>query len=336
MFQWQTAGLDITSTVEEVDAPRRIAGGGPTQGIVAVHVWTFEERQSGVLVHTEESWEGDPVNAQTEALQAALDGSLLPGWRASSAKRRERSTRMGQTVRGRRARTLSYLSRKQPDTWPDQPTERFDTGAVPLEDPQSVTSGGARRDRPPGRSSSQEVGLTISLCWTVLGAPSPATRASNVRQVTWLVDDDNPGWSRVRNEAIQAALRMGRDYAAALGVSLASPCRTGSRHRAAGRVRRQPSPARKFSASAAAGGGHGGEDVDTPTLDPMPQDLSAVIEARFRTTPATVVARDRRSRESAIVGRAHARSRSRVRWLHRPRLPPSAPGRSAVRRNGRW
>jgi hypothetical protein len=29
-----------------------------------------------VLVHTEESWEGDPVRAQPEEMQQALDGSL--------------------------------------------------------------------------------------------------------------------------------------------------------------------------------------------------------------------------------------------------------------------
>ena len=29
-----------------------------------------------MLVHTEESWEGEPVLAQTEVLQAALDASL--------------------------------------------------------------------------------------------------------------------------------------------------------------------------------------------------------------------------------------------------------------------
>ena len=68
--------LDITSTVEEVDAPRRIVWGGPAQGIIAVHVWTLDQQGDGVLVRTEESWEGEPVSAQVEELQAALDGSL--------------------------------------------------------------------------------------------------------------------------------------------------------------------------------------------------------------------------------------------------------------------
>jgi len=76
VFRWQTAGLDITSTVEEIDAPRRIVWGGPAQGIVAVHVWTFEPQDDAVLVRTAESWEGDPVTAQAETLQGALDASL--------------------------------------------------------------------------------------------------------------------------------------------------------------------------------------------------------------------------------------------------------------------
>ena len=75
-FRWQTAGLDITSTVQEVEPLRRIVWGGPAQGIVAIHVWTFEQQAGGVLVRTDESWEGEPVDAQTEPLQQALDGSL--------------------------------------------------------------------------------------------------------------------------------------------------------------------------------------------------------------------------------------------------------------------
>jgi uncharacterized protein YndB with AHSA1/START domain len=76
VFRWQTAGLDITSTVQEIDAPRRIVWGGSAQGIVAVHAWTLQPQDDGILVRTEESWEGEPVNAQVEMLQGALDGSL--------------------------------------------------------------------------------------------------------------------------------------------------------------------------------------------------------------------------------------------------------------------
>jgi hypothetical protein len=76
VFRWHTAGLDITSTVEEVDEPHRIVWRGPAQGIIAVHVWRLKPEESGVLVQTAESWEGAPVDAQIEALQSALDDSL--------------------------------------------------------------------------------------------------------------------------------------------------------------------------------------------------------------------------------------------------------------------
>lgn len=76
VFRWQTAGLDITSTVGEIDPPKRIAWGGPAQGTTAVHVWTLDPQDDGVLVKTQESWEGDPVDAQVETLQGALDKSL--------------------------------------------------------------------------------------------------------------------------------------------------------------------------------------------------------------------------------------------------------------------
>ncbi|GAA3998279.1 SRPBCC family protein [Streptomyces sp. NBC_01352] len=77
VFRWSVHGLqDITSTVKQVSPERRIVWGGPAQGITAVHVWTFHQKPDGVHVHTEESWSGDPVEADTPALQAALDASL--------------------------------------------------------------------------------------------------------------------------------------------------------------------------------------------------------------------------------------------------------------------
>jgi len=75
-FHWQTAGLQITSTVKELDPPRRIVWAGPAQGITAIHVWELTPTDHGVLVHTEESWDGEPVRAQTATLQQALDASL--------------------------------------------------------------------------------------------------------------------------------------------------------------------------------------------------------------------------------------------------------------------
>lgn len=90
-FRWQTFGLDITSTVEEIDAPHRIVWGGPAGGIVGVHVWELTSREDGVLVHTEESWDGEEVSAQAETLQGALDGSLR-GWLENLKRAAENAT----------------------------------------------------------------------------------------------------------------------------------------------------------------------------------------------------------------------------------------------------
>ncbi|MFE9866468.1 SRPBCC family protein [Streptomyces sp. NPDC005506] len=76
VFRWATEGLDITSTVKQVEHKKCLAWGGPAQGINAIHVWTFTPIKNGVLVHTEESWTGAPVVANTVTLQTALDTSL--------------------------------------------------------------------------------------------------------------------------------------------------------------------------------------------------------------------------------------------------------------------
>ncbi|MDT0609051.1 SRPBCC family protein [Streptomyces lancefieldiae] len=74
---WSAEGLeDITSTLKQAQPGRPIVWGGPAQGITAVHMWTFTQAKDGVHVHTEESWTGDPVTADTAYLQRALDASL--------------------------------------------------------------------------------------------------------------------------------------------------------------------------------------------------------------------------------------------------------------------
>ena len=71
-FRWQTAGLDITSTISQVVPKSR----SPASGIDGVHIWEFNKQDDGVLVRTTESWNGEPVHANVAALQSALDESL--------------------------------------------------------------------------------------------------------------------------------------------------------------------------------------------------------------------------------------------------------------------
>ena len=76
-FSWHTSGLDIESTIYRVEPERRTLWGGPAHGIVGVHEWTFAPAEGGTRVETAESWSGEPVEADVEAMQAALDGSLV-------------------------------------------------------------------------------------------------------------------------------------------------------------------------------------------------------------------------------------------------------------------
>ncbi|ARF81851.1 SRPBCC family protein [Kitasatospora aureofaciens] len=75
-FTWRTHGMEITSTVHELVPGARIVWGGPAHGIEGVHVWTFEQSGDRVVVRTEESWSGAPVDAATDQLAAALRTSL--------------------------------------------------------------------------------------------------------------------------------------------------------------------------------------------------------------------------------------------------------------------
>jgi uncharacterized protein YggE len=96
----------------------------------------------------------------------------------------------------------------------------------------------------------------------------------------WGVDDDNPAWPGLRAEAIQAALRKGADYAAALGGTLVRVEHVADAGLLSG-------GAMDFSRGRASwveqsGGGRG--PGDAPSLTPVPQQLIAVIDARVLAT----------------------------------------------------
>lgn len=111
-----------------------------------------------------------------------------------------------------------------------------------------------------------------------LGAVLAVREAVTVDEVSWHVDWDNPAWPGVRADAVQAAIAKGRDYAAALGGSL-----RGVEHIAdAGLLNGGGAPSgfaghRAMTRAASLGGA----EPDAPSLDPVPQELAAVIEARF-------------------------------------------------------
>lgn len=97
-----------------------------------------------------------------------------------------------------------------------------------------------------------------------------------IMHVQWFVDSDNPQWSEVRLEAIAAAMSKGRDYAAALGSRLVSVEHVADLGLLAGAAGPQ---LRGMALAAGASGESGG------SLDPVPQNIGAAVEARFRMAP---------------------------------------------------
>lgn len=76
-FLWHTAGLSIRSTIYVVTERARTLWGGTVSGITGIHEWTFLETGDGVRVRTEESWSGEPVEANLAMAQTGLDQSLV-------------------------------------------------------------------------------------------------------------------------------------------------------------------------------------------------------------------------------------------------------------------
>jgi uncharacterized protein len=118
-----------------------------------------------------------------------------------------------------------------------------------------------------------------------LGAALSTHQDMHVHNVTWQVDSDNPGWAQVRAAAIHAAIDKGRDYAAALGVSLIEVLHVAD----AGLLNGDPQRVGTEHALSAMWRG-GGAPADTPSLDPEPQDLTATIDARLRASPVALTA----------------------------------------------
>ena len=112
-----------------------------------------------------------------------------------------------------------------------------------------------------------------------------------IHHTGWNVDPDNPAWRQVRTAAIHSAIRKGRDYAAALGGSLLQVLHIADVGLLGGEG--SGGGARHMSGSGwfpqAAMATAGGPQPGAPSLDPVPQELVATIEARFTTTGISLV-----------------------------------------------
>lgn len=78
-FRWKAGGAAITSALQEVEPKSRIVWTGKLLGIRAVHVWIFEERADGVLVRTEESFDGLLARLFAKSMRRMLALSLAKG-----------------------------------------------------------------------------------------------------------------------------------------------------------------------------------------------------------------------------------------------------------------
>jgi hypothetical protein len=178
-------------------------------------------------------------------------------------------------------------------------------GAVPFDDStgrrpltwsahSSATHEEFYHDQQTGRMRrSGQVTATVALRVTVrdlasledLSGALAAAPGLNVHGVTWHVDWDNPAWPQVRAAAIGAAIGKARDYAAALGATV----RHVEHIADAGLLGGDTAPYQSVGfATAKAFGGGGGDQPGTPALTPVPQELIATIEARFRTTDVSL------------------------------------------------
>ncbi|MGD1046657.1 MAG: SRPBCC domain-containing protein [Bacteroidota bacterium] len=75
-FHWKSGNSSIVSILQEVEPERRIAWTGRILGIRAIHVWTFQQTDKGVLVQTEESFEGLLVRFLSGPMRRMLRSSL--------------------------------------------------------------------------------------------------------------------------------------------------------------------------------------------------------------------------------------------------------------------
>jgi hypothetical protein len=75
-FRWRAGAGTITSTIEQLEPPRRIVWTGTSLGIKAMHVHTLEPRDLSTLVRTAESFDGVVARLLRGRLQKTLDAAL--------------------------------------------------------------------------------------------------------------------------------------------------------------------------------------------------------------------------------------------------------------------
>jgi hypothetical protein len=92
-FDWTSNGFSVTSTIYDIVEGARVLWGGTANGITGVHEWLFTETADGVYVVTNESFAGQPVEADVTGMRSLLDASLTSWLGHLKAAAESRSTR---------------------------------------------------------------------------------------------------------------------------------------------------------------------------------------------------------------------------------------------------
>jgi hypothetical protein len=90
-FNWNSGGISIVSTLQEIQPTTKLVWTGKAIGIRAIHVWSLQPTPTGVLVLTSESFEGWLVSLMRKATQKALDESLVAWLNELKRRAEERS-----------------------------------------------------------------------------------------------------------------------------------------------------------------------------------------------------------------------------------------------------
>jgi hypothetical protein len=93
-FRWKAGPGTITSTLEQVEPPRRIAWSGKAFGLQALHVYFLEGRSGMTRVRTEESYDGLMAHLFRGRLQETLERALDNGLRHLKAEAERRSAHL--------------------------------------------------------------------------------------------------------------------------------------------------------------------------------------------------------------------------------------------------
>jgi uncharacterized protein YndB with AHSA1/START domain len=89
-FRWKAGSATLSSTLQEVEPPRRFGWTGRTMGIHAVHVFHLDPSEGGTLARSEESFRGLIPSVlrrySRKVLQRGIDG-ILAALKAEAERR---------------------------------------------------------------------------------------------------------------------------------------------------------------------------------------------------------------------------------------------------------